>query len=93
METSALSSSPVLCLSVLLVLNCVRWLLLRSRVGFVHQQRARLSLEIQALRRQAEVGCRPEQNVAAGAAAPSQCVYLVTQLAVIVPPLLAGALT
>lgn len=40
----------------LLVLNAVRWILVRSRSGFIHQQRARLSLEIQALRRQAEVG-------------------------------------
>lgn len=40
----------------LLVLNALRWLLVRSRSGFVHQQRARLSREIQALRRQAEVG-------------------------------------
>jgi hypothetical protein len=42
--------------SVLLVLNCVRWLLLRSKSGFAQQQRSRLTLEIQALRRQAEVG-------------------------------------
>jgi hypothetical protein len=47
---------PVVLFSVLLLLNFVRWLLLRSKSGFAQQQRARLTLEIQALRRQAEVG-------------------------------------
>eukprot|EP00878_Enallax_costatus_P024432 GHUV01026070.1.p1 GENE.GHUV01026070.1~~GHUV01026070.1.p1 ORF type:complete len:165 (+),score=21.56 GHUV01026070.1:150-644(+) len=38
----------------LLVLNAVRWLLLRSKSGFVHQHKTRLALEIAALRKQAE---------------------------------------
>lgn len=38
----------------LLVLNAVRWLLLRSKSGFIHQHKTRLVLEIAALRKQAE---------------------------------------
>lgn len=53
---------PVVLFSVLLLLNFVRWLLLRSKSGFAQQQRARLSLEIQALRRQAEVGWLRRQH-------------------------------
>lgn len=55
MEGVGTFSSPVTLFGVLLLLNCVRWLLLRSRAGFASQQRTRLTLEIQALRRQAEV--------------------------------------
>lgn len=40
---------------VVAIINLLRWSLHRNRSGFVHQQRARLSREILALRKQAEV--------------------------------------
>lgn len=56
---------PVVLFAVLLFLNFVRWLLLRSKSGFAQQQRARLTLEIQALRRQAEAFNNPSTYVKA----------------------------
>lgn len=45
--------SPVYMFAALMVLNMLRWLLLRSKIGFVHQHKTRLALEIASLRREA----------------------------------------
>lgn len=51
---TAISLSALHVFVALLVLNAVRWLLMRSKSGFIHQHKTRLSLEIAALRKQAE---------------------------------------
>eukprot|EP00879_Flechtneria_rotunda_P028519 GHRR01030644.1.p1 GENE.GHRR01030644.1~~GHRR01030644.1.p1 ORF type:complete len:117 (+),score=32.27 GHRR01030644.1:126-476(+) len=58
-----LSIGPVSVFIALLLFNAVRWLLLRSKKGFVHQHKARLIMEIAELRRQAEAFNTPSTYV------------------------------
>ncbi len=53
------SLGPGCMFAALLILNAVRWLLARSRAGFLAQHRTRLGLEIATLRRQAAVHNTP----------------------------------
>lgn len=51
---SSITLSALHVFVALLLLNAVRWLLFRSKSGFVHQHKTRLALEIASLRKQAE---------------------------------------
>jgi hypothetical protein len=57
------SMGPCYVFVALCVLNGVRWLLLRSKIGFVHQHKMRLAQEIASLRKEAAVFNTPSTYV------------------------------
>jgi hypothetical protein len=57
------SLGPCYVFVALCVLNGVRWLLLRSKIGFVHQHKMRLAQEIASLRKEAAAFNTPSTYV------------------------------